>query len=72
MLEHMRLVYLINVLEAIFGECVISREMCPSRSPDLSPLDYFFWRAVKEMFNRQFKSIAELKKEIQDYVVYFA
>ena len=40
----------------------------PARSPDLSPLDYFLWGYVKEVFKRQPVGIEILKENIQEVV----
>jgi hypothetical protein len=37
----------INVLNEIFGERVISRNLCPSRSSDLTPPEFYLWGAAK-------------------------
>jgi hypothetical protein len=32
-----------KILNEIFGERVISRNLRPPRSPDLTPLDFYLW-----------------------------
>jgi hypothetical protein len=36
-----------KLLNEIFGECVICRNLWPPRSPDLNPPDFYLWRAAK-------------------------
>jgi hypothetical protein len=38
---------LMELLEGVFGERLISRGICPPRSTDLSPLAFFVWGAAK-------------------------
>ena len=56
-------------LKVRFGRRFIRKDQWPPNSPDCSPLDYFFWDAVKrkvyEGRRERFSSLDELKKRIQ-------
>jgi len=45
----------------------IDREVWPTNSPDLNPLDYYYWNAVVTRLskNKHFLSIDEFKEEIE-------
>jgi len=59
----------IDILLTVFENHIISRNAdvnWPSRSCDLTPLDYFLWGAVKdECYANQPETIQELKHEIK-------
>jgi len=59
----------IDLLRSVFENRIISRNVdvnWPSRSCDLTPLDYFLWRTVKdECYANQPETIQELKHEIK-------
>ena len=56
-------------LKVRFGRRFIRKDQWPPNSPDCSPLDYFFWDAVKrkvyEGRRERFSSLDELKKQIR-------
>jgi hypothetical protein len=41
-----------KLLNEIFGERVISRNLWPPHSPDLTPPDFYLWRATKSALYR--------------------
>jgi len=43
-------------MREFFGYCIISSKSCPSRSPDLTPLDFCHWTFIV---------VEELKQNIQ-------
>ena len=60
-----------NWLSERFPNRVISRltdRHWPARSPDLSPLDYWFWSvALAELSKNKITSLQELKQTVQDF-----
>jgi hypothetical protein len=46
----------------VFGDRVISRRLWPSRSPDLTPGDSYFWDNLKDIMNPHTEE--ELKENI--------
>ena len=42
----------------------------PPRSPDLTPLDFFFWGAAKEyVYKEQLTDVEDIKRRITDFFV---
>jgi hypothetical protein len=59
----------VTVLSGIFGGRVISKDLWPPRSPDLSPPDYYLWGAAKvKVYEDNPHSIAELKAAITAHI----
>ena len=62
----------IGWLETRFPACVISRRThrpWPARSPDLNPLDYYLWGALKEeMKFANLDSVDTMKKAIRNAI----
>ena len=58
-------------LEKKFGDRVISRNMnhpWPAKSPNLSPLDFYFWSvAMTKLRNHQPKTLNELKEIVDSF-----
>jgi hypothetical protein len=46
-----------KLLNEIFGECVIFRNLWPPRSPDLTPPDFYLWGAAKSAVYRDRSSM---------------
>jgi hypothetical protein len=58
-----------KLLNEIFGECVISRNLWPSRSPDLTPADFYLWGAAKSaVYRDRPRTINELKTAITAFI----
>jgi hypothetical protein len=58
-----------NFLNDIFGECVISRNVWPSRSPDLIQPNFYLWGAEKyAMYRDSLYTLNELKTAITAYI----
>jgi hypothetical protein len=56
-------------LKEIFGKRIISRNLWPSRSPDLTPLDFYLLGAVKSALYRDRPGkLNELKTAITTYI----
>jgi hypothetical protein len=56
-------------LNEIFGERVISRNIRPTRSPDLPPPDFNLWGAAKSAIYRDRpRTLNELKTAITAYI----
>ena len=36
-----------HLLKEFFGDCIISKDVWPPRSPDLNPSDFHLWGAAK-------------------------
>jgi hypothetical protein len=54
-----------KLLNQNFGESVISRNLWPSRSPDLTPPDFYLWGAAKSaVFRDRPRMLNELKTAI--------
>jgi hypothetical protein len=54
-----------KILNEIFGECVISRNLRPPRSPDLAPPDFYLWGAAKSaVYRDRPRTLNELKTTI--------
>lgn len=53
----------IKLLEGVFGDWVISKGLWLPQSPELNPLDYFLWRAVKQIC-----TIEQLQAQITAYI----
>jgi hypothetical protein len=52
-------------LTEIFGERVISRNVWPPRSPDLTPPDFYLWGAAKSaVYRDRPRTLTELKPAI--------
>jgi hypothetical protein len=57
------------LLNEIFGERVISRDLWPLRSPDLTPPDFYLWGAAKSaMYRDRPRTLNELKTAISAYI----
>jgi hypothetical protein len=53
----------------IFGERVISRNLWPPRSPDLTPPDVYLWGAAKSaVYRDRPRTLNELKVAITAYI----
>jgi hypothetical protein len=58
-----------TLLSEIFGNRVISKDLWPPRSPDLSLPDYYLWGAAKvKVYVDNPRSIEELKAAITAYI----
>jgi hypothetical protein len=58
-----------KLLNEIFGECVFSRNVWPSSSPDLTPPDFYLWGAAKSaMYHDRPRTLNELKTAITAYI----
>jgi hypothetical protein len=56
-------------LNEIFGERVISRNLWPPRSPDLTPRDFYLWGAAKSAAYRDRpRTLNELKTAITAFI----
>ena len=58
-----------NYLKQEFGRDEFVKKQWPPKSPDLNPLDFYFWNAVKEKVyeghREPFTSLAQLKRCIK-------
>jgi len=58
-----------KLLNEIFGERVISRNLWPPRSPDLTPPDFYLWGAAKSpVYRDRPRTLNELKTAITEYI----
>ena len=61
----------LDFLKGKFNGRVISNRLdfsWPAKSPDLNPLDYFFWGAAEaEVYRKKPKTIFDLKKVVENY-----
>jgi hypothetical protein len=59
----------VNLLNKIFGERVISRNVWPHCSPDLTPPDFYRWGAAKSaVYRDRPRTRNELKTAIAGYI----
>jgi hypothetical protein len=56
-----------KLLNEIFGERVIIRNLSPHRSPDLNPPEFYLWDAAKSAVYRD-RTLNELKTAITAYI----
>jgi hypothetical protein len=57
------------LLDDMFADRIISKTICPPRSLDLSPPDFFLWGALKNsMYLNSPYTIDELKMAITEYI----
>jgi hypothetical protein len=57
------------LLNETFGERVISRNLWPPRSPDLTPPDFYLWGAAKSaVYRDRPRTLNELKTSITAYI----
>jgi hypothetical protein len=55
-----------QMLSEFFGGCIISRNLWPPRSPDLSPPDLYLWGFLKEnMHKNNPQTLEELKQNTE-------
>ncbi len=55
-----------NVLTEFFEDQIISKGMCPARSPDLTPPDFFLWAYLKNtVYLNKPTTVDELETEIE-------
>jgi hypothetical protein len=58
-----------KLLNYIFGERVISRNLWPPRSPDLTPPDFYLWEAAKSAVSRdRQRTLNELKTAVTAFI----
>jgi hypothetical protein len=58
-----------KLLNEIFGEHVISRNLWPPRSPDLTPPGFYLWGAAKSaVYRDRPRTLNELKAAITAYI----
>jgi hypothetical protein len=58
-----------KLLNEIFGERVISRNLWPPRSPDLTPPDFHLWGAAKSaVYRDRPRTLNELKTAVTAYI----
>jgi hypothetical protein len=54
------------MLNEFFGGNITSRNLWPPQSPDLSQLDFYLWRVLKEnMYNNKLHTLEELKQNTE-------
>ena len=59
----------LTFLQTIFGSCIISKNLWPPRSPDLTPPDFYLWGTMKnKIYCSNPCTINELKETITDYI----
>jgi hypothetical protein len=52
-------------LSEVFGDRIISSGICPARSPNLNPSNFFFWDCLKDkIYNINLWMEKELKENI--------
>jgi hypothetical protein len=57
-----------TLLRQVFGDRILSREIWPQRSPDLTPCDYYLWVAVKgAVYEHNPHTFVELKEAITNF-----
>jgi hypothetical protein len=55
----------LEALREVSGDCVISRGLCPPRSPDLTPCDLHLWKSLKDkVYKRNPHTLEELRNNI--------
>jgi hypothetical protein len=53
-------------IESYFGDRLISKNLWPPRSPDLTPRDYFLWGLLKgRVYSNKPRTIDDLKDAIR-------
>ena len=58
-----------TAVRKVFGERVISRDLSPPRSPDLTPPDFYLWRKLKGLvYADNPHSINDLKHNIRQVI----
>lgn len=58
-----------QLLDEFFGERIISKNVWPPRSPDLSPLDFYLWGAAKsKVYCDRPRTLNELKTAITAFI----
>jgi hypothetical protein len=58
-----------KLVNEIFGERVISRNLWPPRSPDFTPTDFYLWGAAKsEVYHDRPRTFSELKTAVTAYI----
>jgi hypothetical protein len=58
-----------TLLRYVFGERIISKDIWPPRSPDLTPLDYYLWGAMKgAVYKDNPHTLLEPKEEIANLI----
>jgi hypothetical protein len=58
-----------KILNEIFGERVISRNLWPPRSPDLTPPDFYLWRTAQSaVYRDRPRTLSDLKTAIAAYI----
>jgi len=56
-------------IQSFFGDRVVSKGLCPSRSPDLTPPDYFLWGHLKgRVYQNKPQTIDALKANITEEI----
>jgi hypothetical protein len=59
----------VELLSVICEECVVSRNLWPPRSPDLTPPNLYLWEAAKSaVYRDRPHTLNELKTAITDYI----
>ena len=59
----------LTFLQTIFGSHIISKNLWPPRSPDLTPPDFYLWSAMKnKIYCSNPRTINELKETITNYI----
>ena len=59
----------LTFLQTIFCSRIISKNLWPPRSPDLTPPDFYLWGAMKnKIYCNNPRTINELKETITDYI----
>jgi hypothetical protein len=57
------------LLDDVFADRIISTTIWPPRSPDLSPLDFFLWGAMKKsVYSNNPHTIDDLKMAITEFI----
>ena len=61
----------VEFLQGLFGNCLISlrtEHECAPHSPDLNPLDFWFWEASKgALYASKPRTLVQLKQNVKTY-----
>jgi hypothetical protein len=54
------------MLKQFFDDRIISKKLCPQRSPDLTPPDYFLWGYLKQvLYSNRPQTVEDLKQNTE-------
>jgi hypothetical protein len=60
-----------TLLRHVFGDKIISKQIWPPRSPDLTPLNYYMWGAIKgAVYKGNPHTLLELKEVVANFITH--